>query len=101
MAKFKEGHKKVGGRKKGTPNRTPKIVKDKFLEEMCDYVESGLFHQDLTNKNMEPADRLNIIVKVANFILPKQSAVTADVKVVTEEQQSLIDTLKQLADENE
>lgn len=98
---FKQGHTKVGGRKKGTPNRTPKIVKDKFLEEICDYVESGLFHEDLTSKRLEPADRLNLIVKVANFILPKQSSVSADVKVVTEEQQSMIDKLKQLADENE
>ena len=101
MAKFKEGHKKVGGRKKGTPNKTPKIVKDTFLEEMCDYVESGLLHEDLTSKGLAAKDRLGIIIKLANYILPKQSAVTADVKVVTEEQQSLIDNLKQLADENE
>ena len=40
---FKKGHKKVGGRKAGTPNKTPKTVKDKFLEVICDYVESGQF----------------------------------------------------------
>ncbi len=98
---FKKGHKKVGGRKAGTPNKTPKTVKDKFLEVICDYVESGQFSDDLNSKLMHPADRLNIVVKVANYILPKQSSVDSTINVKDESQQSVLDRLNQLAQDNE
>ena len=101
MAKFQKGRAKTGGRKKGTPNKTPKIVKDKFLEELCDYVESGLLHEDLTSKALAAEDRLNIIIKLANYILPKQSSVDSTVNVTNEAQQSVLDRLNQLAQDND
>ena len=97
---FKKGHKKVGGRKAGTPNKTPKVVKEKFLEELCDYVESGLFHSDMACI-ADPAKRLDLVVKIANYILPKQSSVDSTINVTGEAQQSVLDRLNQLAQDND
>lgn|GEM_PF-490206 len=101
MAKFEKGRAKTGGRKKGTPNKTSKVVKDKFLEEICDYVESGLFHADMVDKTVSPIERLNIVAKLANYILPKQSSVDSTVNVTSDEHQSVLDRLNQLAQDNE
>ena len=47
MAKFEKGRAKTGGRKKGTPNYTTRLIKEKFLHEMGEYVDSDLFHGDI------------------------------------------------------
>lgn len=101
MAKFEKGRAKTGGRKKGTPNKTSKVVKDKFLEEICDYVESGMFHADMVDKTVSPIERLNIVAKLANYILPKQSSVDSTININDESQQSVLDRLNELAQENE
>ena len=97
---FKKGHKKIGGREAGTPNKTPKKVKDKFLEEVCDYVDSGLFHQDMTTIT-DPVKRVELVIKMSNYFLPKQSSIDSTVNVASESHQSILDRLNELAQENE
>lgn len=100
MAKFQKGRAKTGGRKKGTPNYTTRLIKEKFLREIGDYVESDLFHGDIISIP-DPAKRLEMFLKMANYLLPKQSSVDSTVNVTSEAQQSVLDRLNQLAQDNE
>jgi hypothetical protein len=59
---------KTGGRTKGTPNRTTKELKEKIhniVEVQLENIESDL--QDL-----EAKDRLHILLKLFEYVLPKQ-----------------------------
>jgi hypothetical protein len=59
---------KTGGRTKGTPNRTTKELKEmihNIVEVQLDTIEEDL--QDL-----DPKDRLNILLKLVEYVLPKQ-----------------------------
>lgn len=67
---FEKGHKKVGGRKKGTPN-----VKTK---ELRDFYASFLKHnmtevQQLFNELTDPKDKLSFFLAVSEFVAPKIS----------------------------
>ena len=64
---FKEGHKKVGGRKQGTANRLTKdfrkLIKSILYEEIekiPEYLET-----------LEPKERLDVIIKIMNYTIPK------------------------------
>jgi hypothetical protein len=64
---FKEGHKKVGGRKQGTPNRLTKdfrkLLKSilyKEIEKIPEYLET-----------LDLKERLDAIIKLLNYIVPK------------------------------
>jgi hypothetical protein len=97
---FEKGRAKTGGRKKGTPNNTTKLIKEHLLAETCDYVNSGLFHTDLTTIP-DPVDRLNFFAKIINYLLPKQQAVSTSIDVADAAQQSVLEQLKQLAKDND
>jgi hypothetical protein len=59
---------KTGGRTKGTPNRTTKELKElihNIVEVQLDTIEEDL-------KDLEPKDRLNILLKLVEYVLPKQ-----------------------------
>jgi hypothetical protein len=59
---------KTGGRTKGTPNRTTKELKEmihNIVEVQLDTIEEDL--QDL-----DPKDRLNILLRLVEYVLPKQ-----------------------------
>jgi hypothetical protein len=59
---------KTGGRAKGTPNRTTKELKElihNIVEVQLDTIEEDL--QDL-----DPKDRLNILLRLVEYVLPKQ-----------------------------
>ena len=59
--------KKYGGREKGTPNRLTKelrtILKDVIYNEL-DKIEELL-------ESLEPKERLELVIKILPFILPK------------------------------
>lgn len=62
--------KKFGGRKKGTPNKTTKEIKEAF--EMI--VDNNLSNIDEWIKNIaddNPEKAINIILKFAEYVLPK------------------------------
>lgn len=59
---------KTGGRDLGTPNKTTASLKEKIdliIENNID-----LFQQDL--EALEPKERLTLIIKLFEFVLPKQ-----------------------------
>ena len=64
--------KKYGGRQKGTPNRITKelrsLLKEIIFEELSDIQEK----LDL----LEPKERLEILVKLIPFVLPKVNSIS-------------------------
>ena len=67
MARFETGHTKVGGRKKGTPNRltaeirsTLKAVMDEEISNIPDLLEQ-----------LEPKERLDMLIRLMPYTLPK------------------------------
>ena len=67
MGRFETGHTKVGGRKKGTPNRltaeirnTLKAVMDEQISNIPDLLEQ-----------LEPKERLDMLIRLMPYTLPK------------------------------
>lgn len=80
---FTEGHQKVGGRKKGTPNKTTNIIREAFtklveanLENMTTWLEK------VADQN--PKEALNIINQMAEYTTPKLARV--ENKIETDEE---------------
>lgn len=98
----KKGSPKVpgSGRVKGTPNKRTLFGQEYLMKLLSDYVDSGLMASDLA-AIPDPAERLKIIEKYASYLIPKQAAVTASIGTASPEQQSVIDRLRQLAQDNE
>ena len=70
-----------------------------IMDLLDDYQQSGLMAQDF--KAIGPLGRLTLMKDLAGYIIPKKKALEADVNVKTEEQQSITDQLRQLAQDNE
>ena len=85
---------KTGGRKKGTPNRTTKELKSvihKVVEEHLETIESDL-------QALEPKDRLNVILKLVDYVLPKPKEQKIDFTSLTDtEIDELIDKITDAA----
>ena len=71
----KKGLPKTGGRQAGTPNKVSGTLKDFFSSLIDDSKEQIV----LDLKALSPKDRLSIIERLLQYILPKQQAVSADV----------------------
>lgn len=73
--------KKWGGRTKGTPNVENKPIKEKFDQLLSTYSVEQMA-EDLANIE-NPAERLKIIIGLAEFIIPKmaRSEVSVDSNV--------------------
>ncbi|WP_222982973.1 hypothetical protein [Flagellimonas meishanensis] len=71
---FEKGHKKIGGRKKGTPNRYSDemrfVLKNIFSDELDKLPE-------LLNK-LSTEKRIEAIIKLAPFVLPKIKPVSME-----------------------
>ena len=69
---FEQGHKKKGGRTKGIPNRLTKemrsVLKEVVYNELNDI-------QD-TLKSLTPKERLDIILKLIPYVVPKVKTVS-------------------------
>ena len=72
-----KGTPKTGGRQKGTPNKTTQSVKE-FIQAILDDNQEQL-REDL--KNLSPKDRVNAILGLLPYVLPKQQATTATLAV--------------------
>ena len=90
---------KTGGRKTGTPNKTTTFCKEIIIEVLAAYADDGRLHQDLYE--LTPKERLDVIIKLASFVLPKPQSVQVDVQSDNKPSQSIIERLAQLAQENE
>ncbi len=89
MARQKnDGKGRLGGRQKGTPNKVTASVKD-WLSDLIDKNRKQV-EDDI--KQLEPRDRLMVLEKLMQYVIPKQQAVSAkvDFEKLTDEQ---LDTL--------
>lgn len=93
MARQKnDGKGRLGGRQKGTPNKITASVKD-WLSGLIDKNRKQI-EKDI--KQLEPKERLQVLEKLMQYVIPKQQAVSADVNIerLSDEQlDSLIEEL--------
>lgn len=64
---FEKGHEKVGGRKKGTPNRVSselRVLLKNLLYEEIERLPSYL-------NELDPKDRIEICIRLMNYAYPK------------------------------
>jgi hypothetical protein len=62
---------KTGGRKAGTPNKVTRELRERLKE---------VFYEELDNlpnllKDMQPKERVELLIRLAPFVLPKVSPV--------------------------
>lgn len=78
MARHKnDGRGRMGGRAKGTPNKTTVTIKGwitSLVDNNREQVEADL-------AQLEPKDRLMFFEKLLQYVAPKQQAVSAEVSV--------------------
>lgn len=74
MAKTK-GCAKTGGRKKGTPNKTTGSVR----EWIAGVIDSNREQMESDLQELEPKERLAMLEKLMQYVVPKQQAVSANV----------------------
>ena len=93
---FKKGQPKIGGRKKGTPNKDTSGLRQKFLDFAESRYEDALHAFDQIT---EPEKKVKAYIDICSYALPKLQAVQLDATVNT--QSSVEDDLRQLAEESE
>lgn len=64
-----KGSPKLGGRKKGTPNKTTQPIREKFQQLLDGYGIDQML-TDLMSID-KPEQRLNIVISLAEYIVPK------------------------------
>ena len=88
------------GRPKGTPNKITADMRD-WLSAVIDKNRKQM-EKDL--KRLEPKDRLQILEKLMQYVIPKQQAVSAEIdfnRLSDEQLDAVIDKLtKSIEDEN-
>lgn len=92
----KKGTAKTGGRKKGSPNKITKAVKECITNMLTEYTNSNTFLEDFAT--LEPKERLMIAEKLMNYIVPKMQSVA--VEDSNKNKNSTVDLLIQLRDGN-
>lgn len=75
-----DGRGRLGGRAKGTPNKTTSTAKE-WLTELVDKNRKQI-EKDL--KGMDPAERVKVFAQLLNFIVPKQQAVSVEASIQAE-----------------
>ncbi len=69
------GTPKTGGRVKGTPNKITKAVRSQLVKIINRNVRN--IQNDLDS--LDPKDRLVILEKLMQYVVPKQSAIKAEI----------------------
>lgn len=75
MRQKNDGRGRLGGRTKGTPNRTTATVKEwiaSLIDKNREQVEADLV-------SLEPKDRLQMLERLMQYVVPKQQATQTDV----------------------
>lgn len=93
MARQKnDGKGRIGGRQKGTPNKVTASVKDWVAQ----VIDKNRRQMERDIKALEPKDRLQMLEKLMQYVVPKQQAVSANVdfsKLSDEQLDNLVDEL--------
>lgn len=74
---YPKGHKKMGGRAKGTPNKKTTETKECIARMLNDYQDSGLMESDF--KTLDPKDRMAIAERFLQYLMPKMQATSMDI----------------------
>ena len=74
---FQKGKVKTGGRQPGSTNLITKDLRGRVL----DIVESNLEGLEATLEQMDPRDKVAVLLKLMEFVLPKGREVPEPVKV--------------------
>lgn len=88
----------MGGRQKGTPNKSTTQLREILSEQWKKYYESGNFEEDL--KKLKPLARALLMEKYAAYLAPKMKSVDLDV-TGNVQVQTIEDRLKELIEETE
>ena len=85
MARQKnDGKGRLGGRAKGMPNRITASVKDWIFQ----VIDKNRLQMEKDIEVLEPKDRLQVLEKLMQYVIPKQQAVSAnlDISKLSDEQ---------------
>ena len=77
-----DGRGRLGGRAKGTPNKTTSVMRywlSKLVFKNRKQIEADL-------RALEPKDRIAVIERLMQYVLPKQQAIKAEIGNLTEEE---------------
>ncbi|MDE6235281.1 MAG: hypothetical protein K2M56_05990 [Muribaculaceae bacterium] len=98
MARQKnDGRGRLGGRQKGTPNKSTSSMREIIAEHWREYQESGQFAADL--KELDPATRAVLMERYAQYIAPKMKSV--DMEVTQKTQITIEARLRELCGESD
>lgn len=93
-----DGKGRMGGRQKGTPNKTTSRLRELLAEQWKKYHESGQFEADL--KALDPHSRALLMEKYAAYLAPKMKSVDLDV-TGSVDMKTIEDRLAELAEEED
>lgn len=98
MARQKnDGRGRLGGRQKGTPNKSTSSLREIISQHWQHYQESGQFQQDL--EALDPQTRAVIMERYAQYIAPKMKSV--DMEVSAKVTHTIEDKLLALSEETD
>jgi len=75
-----DGRGRIGGRAKGTPNKTTSSVK----EWITDLINSNKEQVEHDLQTVAPEERLRIIASLLNYVTPKQQTVSIEESMAAE-----------------
>jgi len=94
-----DGRGRMGGRQKGTPNKVTSTVK----EWLAQLIDKNRRQMERDIKDLEPKDRLQVLERLMQYVVPKQQAVQAEVdfnKMTDEQLDTLVSELtKDISDD--
>lgn len=98
MARQKnDGRGRLGGRQKGTPNKSTSSLREIISEQWRHYQESGQFKEDL--EALDPQTRAVVMERYAQYIAPKMKSV--DMNETITARLTIEDKLRRLSGEDE
>lgn len=98
MARQKnDGRGRLGGRQKGTPNKSTSTLREIISAHWKEYEESGQMASDLAA--LDPEARLTLMERFASYIAPRMKSV--DVGMTHNVSLSIEDRLAKLCQETE
>lgn len=95
MARQKnDGRGRLGGRQKGTPNKSTSSLREIISEHWQHYQDSGQFKKDLDA--LDPQTRAVVMERYAQYIAPKMKSV--DMEVTAKVTHTIEDKLLELSE---
>lgn len=89
--------KKTGGRTAGTPNKRTAAIREVVTNLIEEYSGKGQMMEDLAE--LDAKDRLMVVVRLAEYVIPKLQSTTLD--VAAETKKTIEDRLIELTEEDD